>query len=118
MNLSKKQIIKLKFKLQLYCYEECPVASKRDKFYMDCECKECGFYPLSPWANKPKPPHPDQIPLPNKTIEVKPVRKLNPDLELIIYPEKEKDEKIDRGNIQKIDGFLWSPGSLSRDKSF
>lgn len=93
MNLSEEQTIKLQFKIQLYCYEECPIASKRDKFYMDCERKDCEFYPFSPWADKPKPPHPDQIPLPNKTIEIKPVRKLDPDLKLLIYPERRpKDE--------------------------
>lgn len=69
MNLDRKQIVKLKYKIQLYCYEECPL-SKRDKFYMDCKCRECGFYPFSPWAGEPKPPHPDQIPLPSKIIEV------------------------------------------------
>ena len=86
MKLSKEQFIKLKFRVQVYCYEDCPMASKRDKFYLDCGEEDCEFYPLSPWVNKPKPPHPDQISLPNRTVEV---RRLNPDLKLIIYPEKE-----------------------------
>jgi len=70
MVLSKNQFIRLKLKIQIYCYGECPIASKRDVFYMDCERKDCEFYPLSPWAGEPKPPHPDQIPLPDEIIKV------------------------------------------------